>query len=158
MSEYLETKVDHEHLDFQSAGDYFTTFAAGATPDLHDSIRARGATVASMGHATIISTLREHLGNLDAQLHRVDPKRPIAFLNGTTMRLDDYLATRIVEQCVHLDDLARSIDREPWELPVDSQALTVAVGVEIASRRHGDRALMHALFRDGFADEILPVM
>ena len=35
------------------------------------------------------------------------------------MRLDEYLKTRIVEQVVHLDDLARSLGREPWPVPLD---------------------------------------
>ncbi|MCU1493679.1 MAG: hypothetical protein JWO62_1443 [Acidimicrobiaceae bacterium] len=69
------------------------------------------------------------------------------------MRLDDYLATRIAEQSVHLEDLARSVNRDPWPLSPEAAALTISIGTDIARRRSGSSALIRALYRHG-----LPIM
>jgi hypothetical protein len=72
--------------------------------------------------------------------------------------LGDYLTTRIVEQVVHLDDLARSVDVPPWTVSVKASELTIAVGAEIARRRAGSTATIRALYRGGFAGEVFPVL
>lgn len=35
----------------------------------------------------------------------------------TVIRLEDYVATQVIEQTVHLGDLARSVDCERWVVP-----------------------------------------
>ncbi len=71
---------------------------------------------------------------------------------GKVMRLADYLETRIVEQVVHLDDLARSVDHPRWATPAGADDLVIAVGVEVARRRRGDLAVLRALFRPDAPD------
>ncbi len=77
---------------------------------------------------------------------------------GLVLPLGEYLATRLVEQTVHLDDLARSVGREPWPLPDAATELVCAVGLEVAQRRFGGTALLRALYRQGFAEAVLPVL
>ena len=66
---------------------------------------------------------------------------------GKVIRLSDYLGTRVVEQGVHLDDLARSVGREPWPLPKEHHAVTISVATDIACRVHGPDATVRALYR-----------
>ena len=59
------------------------------------------------------------------------------------MRLDDYLVTRLVEQVVHLDDLARSLGVESWPVPDDHVKLVLETATADRAppfRRHGDAA------------------
>ncbi len=56
---------------------------------------------------------------------------------GKVIRLSDYLATRIVEQAVHLDDLARSVGRAPGPYRPDHQAVTISVATDVARQVHG---------------------
>ena len=64
-----------------------------------------------------------------------------------TIRFDEYLKTRIVEQVVHLDDLARSVDREPWPMPEAAQSLVIHLGIDVARVRSGGTAVVRALYR-----------
>lgn len=79
----------------------------------------------------------------------------MAVLAGKVMRLGDYLASRIVEQVVHLDDLGRSVGVD-WPAPEPSVAVTVAVAIDIGMHRHGGAALVRGLYRDGFGG-VFPV-
>lgn len=74
------------------------------------------------------------------------------------MRLSDYFVTRIVEQSVHLDDLARSVNFDQWSMPDDAEALTIRVAMEIAQLRSGATALIRAPYRQGFANYVSPVL
>ena len=74
-----------------------------------------------------------------------------------TMYLDDYLETRIVEQVVHLGDLAHSIHCEPFKSPAEAENLVIACGADIARLRFGARPMIRALFRDSSDDERLPL-
>ena len=76
---------------------------------------------------------------------------------GLVMPLDEYLVTRIVEQVVHLGDLARSVGLPPWDVPSDLEALVLAVGTEVGRVRHGGAAMVRALFRGDEAG-VLPVL
>ena len=82
----------------------------------------------------------------------------MAVVAGVVMRLDDYLVTRIVEQAVHLDDLARSVGHAPWPLPPEAERLTIDVGVAVGRRRRGSEAMIRALYRDTFALATFPVI
>jgi hypothetical protein len=158
VGDYLDAGTPGGAVDFDSAGEYFAAFAGSASPDDHRSVRDRGAAVASVGQDELLRTLRERLSALEPRLHALDPAHRITVTAGKVMRLNDYLATRIVEQSVHLDDLARSVGRDPWPISADAQALTIQVGTEIARRRSGTSALIRALYRQGFAEPTLPVL
>ena len=77
---------------------------------------------------------------------------------GKVIGLSDYLVTRLVEQAVHLDDLARSVGRDPWPLPIEHLELTFSVATDIAYRVQGPDATIRALYRRGFADGVFPVL
>ena len=62
------------------------------------------------------------------------------------MRLDDYLLTRLVEQVVHPDDLAKSLDVEPWLNAPGAEALVVSCGAEIGRQRFGGAAMIRTLY------------
>lgn len=152
--------------DYLSAGspaeatiaDAAVYFAAAAELDEagHEAIRQRGATVAAVGPDVLREQLAERLDALEARL-AAEPAERVVDVFGGTMRLDDYLVTRIVEQVVHLDDLARSLGDEPSHAPEDLVAVVAGVGVAIAVARHGATAAVRLLFRDA-PPGVVPVL
>ncbi|MEZ5382372.1 MAG: maleylpyruvate isomerase N-terminal domain-containing protein [Microthrixaceae bacterium] len=144
-------------VDFETAAEYFAEVTQGLTEDDHAAIRGRGATVAEAGPAQVARRLADSVEQLRARLPGEPDDRRVAVYAGKVMRLDDYLLTRIVEQVVHLDDLARSLDIEPWANPPDAAALVVSCGAEIGRQLRGDSAMIRALFREG-AGDVLPVL
>lgn len=158
VADYLAGPVPSGPVDFESAGHYFDATLATATAEDHQAIRDRGAAVAAIGHAELVATLGDRLESLETMLASTAPTRLVSVIGAKTMRLDDYLATRIVEQVVHLDDLARSLGRDAWVYPDAGYELAITVGVEVARRRRGDRDVLRALYRHGHADTVLPVL
>jgi hypothetical protein len=158
VADYLDGGTPEGPLDVHSAAEYFAAFAAAASADDHRAIRQRGAAVAAVGHDQLVRTLHDRLGALGPRLRALDHDHPIAVVDGTVMPLHAYLVTRIVEQAVHLDDLARSVEREPWAYPAQGTELALAVAMDVARRRHGDGAVLRALYRRGWADAVLPVL
>jgi hypothetical protein len=158
VADYLDAGSPEGPVDFDSAGEYFASFASRASSDDHRSIRDRGAEVAAVGWDELLRTLYERLDALEPRLRALVRGHLITVLGGRVMRLDDYLATRIVEQTVHLDDLARSVNLDPWPLSDEAEALTIDVAMDIARRRSGSTDLVRALYRQGFADRVLPVL
>ena len=157
-ADYLDTVAPDRPIDFQSAGEYFATFARNASEGDHQGIRERGAEVASVGRDELIRLVHERLIDLGRKLPTIELNLRVAVLGGKVMRLCDYLETRIVEQTVHLDDLARSIGRDPWPISHEAQAITIRVGADIASLRSGETALIRALYRREEAAHVLPVL
>jgi hypothetical protein len=94
---------------------------------------------------------------LEKQLRAGKIDRPVAVFAGLVIRLNDYLVTRIVEQVVHLDDLARSVGRERWSIAGADQ-LVLAVAVEVGLLRRGSAAMIRAMYRNGFTEHTLPVL
>ena len=156
VADYLEKGEPGGPIDYESAAEYFATFVVHANEDTHRAARARAADVASVGQVQLQANLRARLFDLESALGAVLPTTPIGVIGGSVMRLGDYLVTRIVEQCVHLDDLARSVGREPWPLPDGHREVAIAVGIEIAQRLHGTDAVLRALYRRGFAAAAFP--
>ena len=158
VADYLKAGVATGQPDFDSAGAYFAAVAAGATPEVKLAIRGRGAAVAALGREAILHRSQEDLGWLGLELKRLPDEHLMTVFEGKVMRLSDYLATRIVEQAVHLDDLARSVGRQPWSLPAEHQAVTISVATDVARRVHGPDATIRALYRGGFAEQVFPVL
>lgn len=157
VDDYLDRPLPDGPPDFETAADYYWGIGDGLSESDHAGIRARGAGVAAAGHAMVLQRAREALERLEARLADEPAERTLQVFAGRTMRLDDYLYTRIVEQVVHLDDLARSVGAEPWPNPPDADALVIACGAEIGRRRHGGAAMIRALFRGDDAGT-LPVL
>jgi hypothetical protein len=58
---------------------------------------------------------------------------------------------------VHLDDLARSVEREPWPVPFAAQNLVIHIGIDIGCIRRGPIETIRALYRSRLAP-VLPVL
>lgn len=158
VDEYLQAGPATGPADFLSAGEYFCAVAVPAGPEARKAVRDRGAAVAALGRQEILRRINGHLGSLEAELERLPASYLLTVIAGKVMTLSDYLATRIVEQAVHLDDLARSVGRQTWALPEGHEALAIDIAVEMACQLHGPTATVRALYRKGFADPVFPVL
>lgn len=138
-----------------SADDYFATHARSSDGATNRAIRDRGAAVAAAGWPTVVAQAAERLAALEVRL-LAEPADRITVVAGGSMLLDDYLVTRLVEQVVHLDDLARSINADPWPIPDESVRLVLATGAWTGLRRSGAGAMVQALFRNDAS--ALPVL
>ena len=145
--DYLDDGTPDGPITFTSAADYFAKLLAAATPELHEGIRQRGAEGAADGPKVPGATLGEKLDELAERL-QVEPEDRLLYVyGGNVMSLDHYLETRLLEQVVHLDDLARSIEIEPWPNAAGADELVISIGVEISRIRFGEGATIRALFR-----------
>lgn len=115
--------------------------------DLHVAVRARGEEAAGGGPETLAREWSEAAGRLSTRLAAEAPDRRVRVFNNLVIRLDDYLATRLVELCIHTDDLAVSLGVPPPALPAAATGLAVATLVDLARLRHGDTAVLRALAR-----------
>ena len=144
---FLDQPVPDGQADFESAIDYYVKLLAVATEEMHEGIRHRGAEDAAVGPAGTYEQFVEELAALSGRLQVEPDDRLIDVYGGNTMRLDDYLATRIIEHVVHLDDLSRSIDGEAFRVSSAAERFVVECGVEIGRRRFGGTSVVRALFR-----------
>ena len=158
VEDYLRTTDAAGPIDFESAAQYFATLMSAVTADDHQAIRDRGAALAALGQRELVEMLVGRLLAVRTTLGAVAPDHRISVSGGNGMRLGDYLVTRVVEQVVHMDDLARSIGGEPWPMPEEAVRLAIRVGAEIGALRHGAAPMVRALYRRGFADGPLPVL
>ena len=157
VGEYLAAGPPTGPPDLNSAAEYFSLLSDRATEEFHRAHRQREANLVPVSHGELVTTLGDGLAGLDEILRSGAPDRLVAVFSGLVIRLDHYLATRIVEQVVHLDDLARSVGHDPWPTP-QCDALVVAIGAEIGLRRRGPTAMVRALYRQGFTEGIFPVL
>ena len=142
----------------ESAAGYFAQIMDTATEDDHRLIRERGALIAGAGQRDLCASLTARLDELEVRLTTEPADRMLGVVGGAlTMPLDEYLKTRLIEQVVHLDDLARSVDREPWPVPFAAQDLVIHIGADIGRIRHGPTEMIRALYRRRL-DPVLPVL
>jgi hypothetical protein len=142
----------------ETAVEYYATIDSSLTADDHRAIRERGAQIAALGHASVCETLATRLDVLAPRVLAEPLDRVLPVVGGAlTIALDEYLKTRIVEQVVHLDDLARSVGCEPWPVPSEAESLVIHLGIDIARVREGNRAVVRALYRSRL-DPVLPVL
>lgn len=156
VGDYLEAEAPAGPVEVETAAEYFAAVATTLTIDDHAAIRQRGAAIAADGHEMVVTQLTSRLVALKDLLANQDVDRRVTVFAGRVMRLDDYLLTRLVEQVVHLDDLARSLGVEPWPCAPDAEALVVSCGAEIGRQRFGGAAMIRALFRAEAG--VLPVL
>jgi len=160
VDQYLDKPTPPGPANFATAAEYFAQISDSFTETDHVEVRNRGAEVASAGPASVGADLAHKLPGLRLRLVDEPEDRLIEVYGGNVMGLDDYLWTRIVEQVVHLEDLARSLKIEPWQNPPDAEALVIGCGAEVGRLRRGGPAMIRALYRDRSIgeDSILPVM
>ncbi|MDQ3945353.1 MAG: maleylpyruvate isomerase N-terminal domain-containing protein, partial [Actinomycetota bacterium] len=72
--------------------------------DLHVAVRARGEEAAAGGPDALAAEWAQAARRLTARLASESPDRRVRVFNHLVTRLDDYLATRLVEICLHSDD------------------------------------------------------
>ncbi len=157
VGDYLNADVPDAPFS-DSAADYFARSTSFLNADDHRAIRERGAQIAALGYPDVCATLSRRLDDLAPRLLAEPADRVIGVAAGVAvMPLDRYLETRIVEQVVHLDDLARSIDHIPWRVPPAALDLVIRIGVDIATLRSGPTEVLRALYRSRLAP-VLPVL
>ena len=114
---------------------------------LHTAVRARGEDAAAGGPEALAREWAEAAARLAARLATEAPDRRVRVFNNLVIVLDDYLVTRLVELCLHVDDLAVSLGVDPPPLPASATGRVVGTLVELARARHGDVAVLRALAR-----------
>lgn len=115
--------------------------------ELHATIRRRGDEMAADGCAALLQVVEGALLRLRSRLPAEPPERRVAVLGGVVMTLDDYLATRVAELVVHMDDLSLSLGLGAPEVSDAAFQLVISVLLETAVDRHGHVAVVRALAR-----------
>ncbi len=142
---------------FASVAEYFAQVARMGPTD-HQAIRDRGAAIAAEGPEAVVARLTDRLAALEPRL-RAEPADRLLPVSGGGMALDAYLGTRLVEQVVHLDDLARSVPGLVATGPDDLVVRVAQLGAAIAVERHGPGAVVRHLFRpDAATDAVVPAL
>ena len=115
----------------------------------HRAVRDEGSRIAEQGHGEIAAQFTALVTNLRAILPGSDPARlvPTVLGDGRPSRLDDYVATRVVELLVHSDDLAVSAGLPEISVPKSGADVAIEALVGVARARHGDVAVLRALAR-----------
>ncbi len=145
VADYLELD-EPDTVTFETADDY-GALASSLSDDDHLNIRKRGAEVATMGHDALVAKVGERLATLERQLPDEPADRIVPVFGGMTMRLDPYLSTRMLEQVVHLDDLARSVNADLPEMPRENVLIVLDVGTRIGLHRFGAATMIRGMFR-----------
>ncbi len=157
VGDYLAGDPVSGDADVASAGEYFATLVDALGDDDHVAVRNRGAAVGAGGHEHLVRSARARLADLAGRIPTEDPDQLVAVIGGLSIRLEDYLVTRIVEQVVHLDDLQRSVDGLSVSVPDACTDLALATGLDVLRHRHGPAGPVRALFRREFASSV-PVL
>jgi hypothetical protein len=128
---------------------YYSTVVAETDleGELHTAIRQRGEEAATGGPGTLAAAWRDTADRLRARFATEAPTRRLQVYQGMVLTLDDYLGTRLVELCVHVDDLAVSLGQAAPPLPEAATGWAVQILVDVARLRHGDAAVLRALTR-----------
>jgi hypothetical protein len=121
-------------------------------PDDEDSgdVRDVAAREGSGGSVELIERATASRDRLIVRLQHEPSDRVVALSWSThplPWGLDEFVAARILELVVHLDDLACSVEGLDVEMPPEAVSLVCHLGIDIALRRHGGAAVMRALYR-----------
>jgi hypothetical protein len=156
-ADYLDADLpDAPSVD--SAAEYFARIVESADDEAHRRVRERSALIAGGGRRDLCDSLRARLDALELRLREEPADRTVGGAGGAlTLPLDEFLKTRIIEQVVHLDDLARSVERAPWPVSSAAQNLVMHIGIDIGSIRCGPTDVIRALYRSRL-DPVLPVL
>lgn len=122
------------------------TEALAVDSEIARAIRDRGDETATIGRSALVEKTRTSLVTLVERLEHESAGRLLHVFDGIVISLDDYLATRIVELVVHVDDLAGSIG-VPADIPGDAVDVAADVLIALARRRRTGLELVRALAR-----------
>jgi hypothetical protein len=132
-----------------SAAKYYAT--AVDTPDLqsdlHVAVRAKGEAEAAEGYDALIQRLHQITARLRTRLVTEPPQRLVRVFQDLVLTLDDYLVTRLIEQLVHMDDLAISAGVDAPRAPAGAMDVALGALLDVARSRHGDVAVLRAFSR-----------
>lgn len=121
---------------------------AGLDDEVNVAIRAAGERVAAEGHAELMAKVTGVLDELRTTLPAEPADRVIHLARGPwSLRLDDYLVTRMMELVVHSDDLAFSMGRPTPVPPAQVWDPVLDLLTRLAVRRHGMVGVLRALSR-----------
>ncbi|WP_049565593.1 maleylpyruvate isomerase N-terminal domain-containing protein [Nonomuraea sp. SBT364] len=110
------------------------------------SIRRGGEVAAAGGPDALAAATEELLGRQRAVLP-AEPADRVIELPQWSLRLDDFLLTRLMELVVHADDLASSVGVPTPELPPEVIEPVVELLARLAVHRHGATAVIRTLSR-----------
>ncbi|MFG3441010.1 maleylpyruvate isomerase N-terminal domain-containing protein [Nonomuraea sp. NPDC047897] len=121
---------------------------AGLDHESNVGIRRAGETSAADGAATLATRTADLLERQRVALP-AEPAGRVVHLawSGWSLRLDDFLLTRVMELVVHSDDLAASVGVDTPELPATVIDPVVELLARLAVHRHGATAVIRALSR-----------
>lgn len=147
---------------YRDAPAYFLSFSEQIDTDLDSEIaaavRSRADAEAEAGLDGVRASWDDARRTLDSVLTPEMEQRGIAVL-GSSMRVTDYLVTRMLELVIHSDDLATSLGVEPPEFDEEATSAVISCLLEIARRRSSSLALIRAMARIERADpEVLRVL
>jgi uncharacterized protein (TIGR03083 family) len=143
---YLDRPTANGHA-LISVPEYYSHLDSDVTSALNTAVRQRGEELAAEGHEWLVIEFERLSGRLAERLTHENDDRLMTVAGDATMRLTDYLVTRIVELTVHLDDLAASVGLESPALPREAIDFAIGTLVDIARHRHGELAVLRALTR-----------
>jgi hypothetical protein len=125
-----------------------TWIGADLDDDINVAIRSSGEQSAEPGAAAVSARLDAALRDLREALPSApDDWRVQPPAGPWSLRLDDFLVTRMMEIAVHSDDLACSVGIATPSLPASILDPVFALLSALAVRRHGPTALLRALSR-----------
>ena len=158
LGEILALGEPDRPIDFPTVADFYVTLLPTAEDPIHEGIRQRGAALAAQGPDGLAATIDAQMPGIEAQLRARPGDSKLEVTGGNVMTVDEYLVSRVVEQVVHLDDLARSVAHDPWPLPAGSYTTVARVAVDVALLRHEPHLVVRGLYRRGHADFVLPAL
>ena len=131
-----------------TAGAYYAALPGLDDPEseLSATVRRRSADAAAAGPHGVLDSARSSLVTLRTRLP-AEPSGRVVEALGMTLCLDEYLRTRLVEVCVHVEDLALSIGSDVPDLSDEAVRGAVDVLVDTAVHRHGLTPVLRALSR-----------
>jgi hypothetical protein len=150
VGSYLDRPAPPAGHPLDDAPGYFVIVLGDHDPvdsDLHRTIRERGQQVAAQGPAALARQLTAVQRELEDRFDAEGMDRLVTVREGVVLTLEGYLATRLVELVLHLDDLALSVDREPEAVPDGAYDVVAGVLARIAARRAGGLATVRSLAR-----------
>lgn len=148
-----EATLDHEvHAEGPvSTQEHYARVAWRGAPldeETNLSIRSSSERQAAAGRSTLLHGAERALERLMARLQTTDGDTVVQPpWTRWSLRLDDFLLTRLVEISVHSDDLAASVGVQAPDLPDAVRSPVRHLLIDLAAQRHGDTAVLRALSR-----------